>query len=106
MGFVPEELEKLADGSAFLQEREDCLYLYYSVDTIQKACNVGVQDTVADSVHTPQPEELERHSQLYCVHGVCDRGHSVTLSSNSEKDRNVYARIIGHLKKTLEQNGR
>ncbi|VDL74557.1 unnamed protein product [Nippostrongylus brasiliensis] len=44
---------------------------------LAKACSVGLQAIVADGVHTPQPKELGRHSQLYCVHVSMERaGHS------------------------------
>lgn len=68
---------------------------------------MGLQAIVADGVHTLQPKELGRHSQLYCVHGVCDEGFEVPLlfAVTAKKTEMVYAEIFGHLKRALEHNG-
>ncbi|RCN34511.1 hypothetical protein ANCCAN_19650 [Ancylostoma caninum] len=101
MEFVPRDLETLFDGSLFLQERNENFHIYYSAETRKQACTIGLYALVADGVHSPQPKELGRGSQLYCIHGVSGNATEIegcafhmAQASNRRRDKLGLAKYI------------
>ncbi|KIH52440.1 hypothetical protein ANCDUO_17459 [Ancylostoma duodenale] len=98
MGFVPRDPGTSSDSSLFLQERSENFRIYYSAETIgQQACTTGLYALVADGVHSPQPRELGRGSQLYCIRGVVGRASHMAQAWNRRLDRLGLAKYITDL---------
>ncbi|PIO61597.1 hypothetical protein TELCIR_16876 [Teladorsagia circumcincta] len=103
MDNVPSEFRTLRDGSTFLHYQAPGFHIYYSIATIQKACEAGLHSIVADGMHSLHPRSLGCHAQLYCVHGVCSGGIEVPLMYciTAKKTEETYLKVFGHLKSNI-----
>ncbi|KAK6040098.1 hypothetical protein COOONC_22397 [Cooperia oncophora] len=108
MEYIPPEYRILRDGSVFLHHHEPGFHIYYSVATIQydnllhmqRACDNQLHSIVADGMHSLHPKSLGYQAQLYCVHGVCDRGVEIPLlyCITAKKTERVYLKIFEELR--------
>ncbi|RCN33095.1 hypothetical protein ANCCAN_21079 [Ancylostoma caninum] len=103
MEMIPDHLRELPDGTPFVHRLEPMLHVYYNRSTIQMAAQLGLHALVADGVHSFQPRQLKRKSQLYTIHGVCSNGVEVPLlyAISSKKTEQVYTIIFGHMRDEL-----
>ncbi|CAJ0593381.1 unnamed protein product [Cylicocyclus nassatus] len=100
MSNVPDHVTALPDGTSFLHEKGGEFHVYYSEDTIKKACQIGLHALVADGMFSLHPKELGRQAQLYCVHAVCTGGVEVPILFAITQKRTVkeYRIIFNHIK--------
>ncbi|PIO61919.1 hypothetical protein TELCIR_16543 [Teladorsagia circumcincta] len=100
---VPSEYQTLRDGSTFLHHHTPGFHIYFSMATLQKACEGGLHAIVADGMHSLHPKSLGYHAQLYCVHGVCSQGVEVPLlyCITSKKTEATYVKIFEMLKTNI-----
>ncbi|KHJ87009.1 hypothetical protein OESDEN_13225 [Oesophagostomum dentatum] len=104
MSNVPEHVAQLPDGSRFLHEQTGAFHIYYSKDTIKKACRNGLFALVADGMFTLHPKELGRNAQLYCVHAVCSGGVEIPIvfAITAKRTEREYINIFTHIKQQIE----
>ncbi|RCN33075.1 hypothetical protein ANCCAN_21096 [Ancylostoma caninum] len=108
MNNVPEIAAQLADGSKFLHEQNGDFHVYYSEETMQRACRNGLHAIIADGMLSLHRKELGRHAHLYCIHGVCAGGVEVPIlfAITAKKTAKEYTKIFNHVKDQISNSGR
>ncbi|KHJ86277.1 hypothetical protein OESDEN_13977, partial [Oesophagostomum dentatum] len=104
---VPSSLANLSDGSPYLQLKTTQLHLYYSRETLEKACRNGLFALIGDGLHKVAPTKLGEDTQLYTIHGVCHNEHEVPLAHAlmKNKTQKLYEEVFGHLMNAFRSLG-